>query len=302
MTDTMTKPKTSKPAKPKVVAAPEARLIPVNMIDPNPDQPRREFEPVALQELADSILVEGLIQPITVRPKGKRFMIVAGERRWRAVKLSGGTVIAANVRKMDDERMAIQALVENAIRADVTPLEEAVAFGRLLDTGMTPEELAKRLGISQAWRITNRVALLALKPEYQALLRTRQLTDMHAIEMAKLAPTGQDKLFAMIRVGQCETYTALRLATMTLRAEERQVGFFSDDDKPTENERRMARGLEARFGQVVKVLRAATVDNEIVAVRKVGPDRASTLADIAAEMRKELTRIETALRGAAVAA
>lgn len=274
----------------------QSQDIPVDQIDPDPNQPRQEFEPVALQELADSIIAEGLIQPITVRPLGDRFQIVAGERRWRAHKLAGLATIPANVRVMDDQTKMVQALIENSVRKDVTPLEEAVAFQRCLDTGMTVEDLARRLGMNQAWRITERTCLLTLRAEYQFLLRTKQISSSQGYEMAQLSPAGQDRLFAIIRVGGCDSYTALRAAALAIRDGERQVSFL-DEDGPSESEKRLAKGLEARFSQVIKVLQASTVDNEVVAVRKISPDRASTLADMAQQMRAELARIEAALRG-----
>lgn len=163
---------------------------------------------------------------------------------------------------------------------------------------MTIDELAKRLGINQPWRITERTCLLGLRPEYQTLLRGKQIGASQAYEMAQLSPGGQDALFKLIRSGQCPDYGSLRAAAMNVRDAERQVDFFGSDDKPTDAEKRLARGLESRFASLVKALRASTVDNEVVAVKKIAPDRAGTLADLCAAACGDLRRIEQALRSA----
>jgi ParB family chromosome partitioning protein len=277
-------------------------VLPLDQIDPNPDQPRKEFDEAALRELADSIIAEGLMQPITVTPRRGRYMIVAGERRWRAHKLAGLATIRAQVQELDDAAVMVQALIENAVRRDVNPLEEAVAYQRCLDLGVTTEDLARRLGIRQVWRIDERLCLLRLRPEYQDLLRKRQIGNSEAYELAQLSPSGQDRLFARIRAGECRTFNELRAASLEIRESERVVDMFAQDaDKLTESERRAARSLESRFAQVVKLLRASTVNNEVVAIRKVNPDRAGHLAVLAHEMRAELARIERALATAALA-
>lgn len=150
----------------------QLRLTTASVI-PNPNQPRRRFDQEALAELAASIKANGLIQPITVRlfrpyqPHAivgddrnpmPQYMIVAGERRWCAHVLAGLEAIDANLIEITDSERDILAIVENLQRADITPLEEGRAFQRVLDTGVTAQELADRLGLKQPWRITDRTA------------------------------------------------------------------------------------------------------------------------------------------------
>lgn len=281
------------------------RAVPVGLIDANPGQPRQEFEPGPLQELAASIVAQGLIQPITVTPRGDRFMIVAGERRYRAHLLAGLKAIDCHVRAdMSDRDVMLAAIIENAQRVGVSAMEEAVAFQKCLDMGMSAEELTRQLGLVQVWRIAERTSLLKLRPEYQALLRARQLKTSEGEEMARLSPEGQDRLFKAIRLGNCSTFAQLRLVSLSMRDAEAQPAMFEDEGPPpaTELERHMVKGLERRMATLISVLRASTVDNEIVAVKRIAPDRAGTLADMFAAARGDMMRIESALRASAQAA
>ena len=183
--------------------------IPMRAIVPNPDQPRKDFDQATLEELAASIGANGLLQPIVVRKvkvkNETRFQIVAGERRWRAHKLLRAKRIKAEIADdMDDSTMDAQAIIENLQREDISQLEEARAYQRMLDRyGYTVEELAKRLGIKQPWRITERTSLLSLRGEYQDLLARGQIGASQAYELSRLSPANQDVLFRAIRSGQC---------------------------------------------------------------------------------------------------
>ena len=130
------------------------KTLPISKGYPNPDQPRKVFDEKKLQELAASILEQGLLQPIRVRrDRDGRFMIVAGERRYRAL-LVGLDSIAVVV--ADNDEVADQAIIENLQRADITPLEEARAYQKRLDAAYSVEQLAVRLGMKQPWRIIER--------------------------------------------------------------------------------------------------------------------------------------------------
>jgi ParB family chromosome partitioning protein len=143
------------------------RNIAIDLIDANPDQPRKDFDPAALQELADSIRAQGLIQPISVRPIGDRFQIIAGERRYRAHKLLGLATIPALVQSgLTDRDVALQAIIENACRRDVNIMEEADAYGQLVRHGLSNDEIASQVGVA-AFRVEWRLSLLNLKPDYQ---------------------------------------------------------------------------------------------------------------------------------------
>ena len=154
----------------------------ISQIEPNPNQPRRTFEEASLQQLADSIAIHGVIQPIAVR-RGKNegfYEIIAGERRWRAAKLPGIVTIPAVILELDDAAAAQAALIENIQREDLNPVEEAKAYQTLLDTyGMTQENLAKQLGKSRS-QITNMLRLLDLDEAILQALAAGELTIGHA--------------------------------------------------------------------------------------------------------------------------
>ena len=155
--------------------------IPVGLVDPNPDQPRSDFDPAAIDELAGSIEAVGLLQPIVVRARDERYVLVAGERRLRAVKQLGWDDIAAVIRDETDEATNLtEALVENLQREDLSPLEEAAAYQELLEEyGLTHDQVAERVGKSRS-TITNTVRLLQLPPDIQQLLASGELTAGHA--------------------------------------------------------------------------------------------------------------------------
>ena len=155
--------------------------IPVNSIDPNPNQPRVHFDEASLAELTASISAIGVLQPILVRPEGSdRFQLIAGERRWRAASRAGLQMIPAIVRVTDDVSSVEQALVENLHRQDLTPLEEAAAYQQLLeDFNMTHEQVASKVGKSRS-AITNALRLLGLPPSIQSLLADGRLSAGHA--------------------------------------------------------------------------------------------------------------------------
>ncbi len=137
--------------------------IPLDQIEANPNQPRREFDEEALRELADSISAIGIIQPITLRQISEnRFQIIAGERRWRASQLAGLTAIPAYIRTISDENVMEMALVENIQRQDLNAIEIALAYEHLLENeGMTQEKISERVGKSRA-AIANYLRLLKL--------------------------------------------------------------------------------------------------------------------------------------------
>lgn len=155
--------------------------IDIDRIDANPNQPRREFDDVALDELAESIKQIGIIQPITLREMpGGRYQIIAGERRWRAGQRAGLKTIPAYIRTADDENMMQMALVENIQREDLNAIEVALAFRKLIDTyNLTQDRLSERLGKKRA-TIANHLRLLKLPAEIQLGLRDRKIDMGHA--------------------------------------------------------------------------------------------------------------------------
>lgn len=155
--------------------------IPLEKIEPNPDQPRNQFSDTALQELAQSIRNHGIIQPITIRKLHKdKYQIISGERRYRAAQLAGLEVIPAYVRIANDMELLEMALVENIQREDLNPLEISISYQRLIDEcAITHEELSSRIGKNRS-TITNYIRLLKLPPEVQKGLKAEKLSMGHA--------------------------------------------------------------------------------------------------------------------------
>lgn len=163
-----------------VEADEELQELPLTAIHPNPDQPRREFDESALAELAASIKVQGVVQPVVVRPVDGGYQLVAGERRWRAAQQAGLARIPALVRRLDARAAMAVALVENIQRADLNPLEEATALQRLIrDCGLTHERAAEAVGRSRA-AVTNLLRLLELSSRLQQWVREGKLSLGHA--------------------------------------------------------------------------------------------------------------------------
>jgi len=162
-------------------------------INPNGEQPRKRFDEESLQELASSITENGVIQPIIVVKKGTGYRIVAGERRWRASRLAGLTVIPAIVRDLTDLQTMEQALIENIQRQDLNPLEEAYAMDRLMkEHGLTQEQLSKKLGKSRP-AIANTIRLMAIDESLQDYIRNGDLTAGHARALLALPSLEEQK-------------------------------------------------------------------------------------------------------------
>jgi ParB family chromosome partitioning protein len=160
-----------------------AQEIALDLLSPNPHQPRKEFDTAGLHELADSIGVHGIIQPLLVTPAGDdphRFWIVAGERRWRAARLAGLAAVPAIVRPTSSQALTELALVENIQRADLNALEEAQAYAALMEEhGLTQAEVAERVGKSRP-AVANALRLLGLPHEAQAAVVEGRITAGHA--------------------------------------------------------------------------------------------------------------------------
>jgi ParB family chromosome partitioning protein len=159
---------------------PELRELDVTVIEPNPDQPRAKFDAASLDALAGSIGSVGLLQPLIVRPiEGGRYELVAGERRWRAAQKAGIDRVPAVIRTSPEDERLQAALIENMVREDLNPVEEARACAALVDDlGISKEELARRVGRSRA-AISNLIRLLDLPDPVLALLERGELTEGH---------------------------------------------------------------------------------------------------------------------------
>ncbi len=178
--------------------------IPISQIEPNPDQPRREFDPTALQELASSIMTMGIIAPITLRQVSPdHYQIIAGERRWRASQMAGLETIPAYIRTANDESVMELALVENIQREDLNAIEIALAYEHLAEqSGMTQEKISERVGKSRT-AVTNYLRLLKLPAQIQMALKNREIDMGHARALLAIdSPSMQLKLFRDVQKNQ----------------------------------------------------------------------------------------------------
>ncbi len=175
--------------------------IEITQIEPNPNQPRREFDPEALTELANSIRELGIIQPITLRKvEGQKYQIIAGERRWRASQQAGLTKIPAYIVSVEDQGVMEMALVENIQREDLNAIEIALAYQHLAEaTGMTQAKISERVGKSRA-AVTNYMRLLKLPAQVQIALKNHEIEMGHARALLSVeSPSQQIRLFKEVQ-------------------------------------------------------------------------------------------------------
>ena len=175
-----TRPTAAPPPEPAPRPADSVAQVSVDLIDPNPVQPRENFQADRLHELAQSILANGIIQPLVLRRRNERYQLIAGERRWRAAKMAGLDTVPAVIREIHDDRLLEVSLIENIQREDLNPIESAHAFDRLSrEFKLTHEEIARRTGKDRA-TITNILRLLRLPEDVQQLLAERKIAMGHA--------------------------------------------------------------------------------------------------------------------------
>lgn len=176
------------------------KMLPIQKVEPNPNQPRRDFDPVALEDLAQSIGEHGILQPLTVRElEGGYYQIIAGERRWRAARQAGLSQVPALILEADEEKTMELALIENLQREDLNPVEEAMGYDSLMkDFGLTQEEAARRVGKSRP-AVANALRLLNLEEDLLLLLREGKLSAGHARALLT-APAGKKRREAAQKV------------------------------------------------------------------------------------------------------
>jgi ParB family chromosome partitioning protein len=244
--------------------------LPVDSISPNPQQPRKDFDDKALQDLSASLKQSGVLQPVVVRRLGNGYQLVVGERRWRAARLAGLTRIPAVIREASDAQSLELALVENLLREDLNPMEEAEAYQRLLaEFAWTQEELAQRVARDRS-SIANCLRLLKLPDVIQADLRGGRLTMGHARALLSLdSPAEQLRLREEILTH-----------SWSVRATEQGV-----QAKRTQPTRRLLR-RSAELAAVENALRVALATR----VRIVGSERAGRI-EVSYSSREELDRL-----------
>ncbi len=187
-------------------------LLPTEDIDPNPNQPRRQFDRNALEELSLSIRQHGVLQPLTVRREGHRYELIAGERRLRAARMAQLSRVPCLLMQVNEEDSSLLALVENIQRRDLDYMEEAAALSHLIEAyGLSQDEAARKVGKSQS-AVANKLRLLRLSPEIVSLLMEHNLSERHARALLRL-PDNERRLSALayitardLNVAQTDTY------------------------------------------------------------------------------------------------
>lgn len=205
-------------------ARPEGRLLslPIELVVPNPSQPRKQFAPGSLEELAASITEYGLMQPVVVRWNGKQYELIAGERRWRACQMAGLTRIDALISEADSEQSACMALVENIQRENLHFFEEAYSYLTLMQVyNITQEELASRIGKNQS-TVANKLRVMRLSESVKSAILEARLTERHARALLKL-PSDEEKLAVIVKVRtkMLSVKETERLVDQTLEKEKR---------------------------------------------------------------------------------
>jgi len=236
--------------------------LPVDLIQRGKYQPRRDIDPESLQELADSIRAQGIMQPIVVRPVAERkYEIIAGERRWRAAQLAGLDHVPAVVRDVSDEAAIAMALIENIQREDLNPIEEAIALQRLQqEFQLTQQEVADAVGKSRS-TVTNLLRLMSLQSDVRLLLERGDLEMGHARALLGIEGTAQSQAARTV-VGK----------GLSVRQTEALVrGLLARQDQPTEapprmdpNIRQLQDDLSQKIGARVQIQHGAKGKGKLV--------------------------------------
>lgn len=243
------------PPQPAVPAPAEiSSKIALDRIDPNPSQPRTEFDPVAMQELADSIRAHGVIQPLVVRRKGERFEIVAGERRWRAARMVGLPEVPVAILDIPDSQVLEIALIENIQRADLNPIEVAQALERLLESGLSQDALALSTGKDRS-TISNLLRLLKLPEDVQSLISDRRVSLGHAKVLAGLPSESMQSEIAQLIVKSGLSVRGAEIAVKKLLRPPAPKWVAEEKAKDDANEKAAVSEMERVLGTRVRLVK-----------------------------------------------
>ena len=203
----------------------------INDIEPNRDQPRKDFDETALSELADSISQHGLIQPIVVKPTAQgRYSIIAGERRWRACRMAGLNEVPVIIKDADEQTLMEIALIENLQREDLNAVEEALGYRALIDSfGLTQDEVAKKMGKSRS-AVTNALRLLALNDAELEALRRGTITAGHA---RALLSCDDEEIRAKMLLAAADGASVRELERLAAAAKKKPTAKKTETKKPT---------------------------------------------------------------------
>ena len=255
--------------------------IDIESIIPNPKQPRTIFDDDALEELADSIATLGLIQPITVRKEeGGKYIIISGERRWRASKLAGRKTIAAYIRQADDKELHEMALVENIQRQDLNAMEIAISLQRLIDEcGVTQETVAQRVGKKRS-TVANYLRLISMCPEVQAALKGSLITMGHAKAIAAAPEEVQPSVVKKVIKKELSVRATEQLVKKL--AEGKSATEATTEEEFPEVYTRIVEQLSKLVGEDIKIKRSADGSGKIV----IGFSNDQQIAGLAEKLEK----------------
>ena len=243
-------------------------LLPLSKVEPRDDQPRMIFDEKALEELAESIKQQGVLQPIIVVQRDKHYEIVMGERRWRAAKLAGLTKIPAIVREYQEQELLEVALIENIQRENLNPIEEAQAYQHLIDNlGIRQEDVARRVAKSRT-AVTNSLRLLKLEERVQALIMEGRISEGHGRSLLALTDRGQ----------QFPLAEEILSRQLSVRETERLVKRMNEGPAPKPLKKPLLRdGREIAYDELVLSLRKSLGTK--VDIRRTGANKGQIVID-----------------------
>ncbi|MGA2592317.1 MAG: ParB/RepB/Spo0J family partition protein [Bryobacteraceae bacterium] len=233
----------------------EVAQLPIDSIQPNPLQPRRIFQHDRMEELAQSIRANGIIQPLVVRRHAEHYQLVAGERRWRAAKMAGVAQVPAVIQEIADDRLLEITLIENIQREDLNPIETAQAFDRLCsELKLNHEEIGRRTGKDRS-TIANLIRLLQLPPDIQQLIAERRLSAGHARCLLALPTVELQREVAEKSVAQ--GWSVRQVERLTQRIMEDRKPKAVDEVQPDPNVKAAIQELERVLGTKVRIIEKA---------------------------------------------
>ena len=235
--------------------------IAISAIIPNPTQPRTQFDDEALQELASSIRQLGVIQPITVKKQGEQYIIISGERRWRASQIVGLETLPAYIREADDENLHAMALVENIQRQDLNAIEIALGMQRLIDEcGLTQEAMAEKVGKKRS-TVSNYMRLLNLPNEVQLALKEGLITMGHAKAIAGI--NAEQQLWALKRCLK-KALSVRQMEELARKLAEQSASEPTLEEEYPESYSRLVEQLEPYFSENISIKRSKNGGGKIV--------------------------------------
>ena len=249
----------------------DTRIVDIDLVEPNPYQPRLEFDDEALMDLAQSIRENGLIQPITVREMDGRYQIIAGERRFRALKLNGAVDVPVLIMDANEVQMAEMALVENIQRENLSAIEEAKSYVEIMKySGLNQSQLALRVGKSQS-SIANKIRLLNLDEDVQEAVSTKKISERHARALIGLDEEKQhDALEKIVKKGMMVAQTEKMLKEQAQPKKEKKkvmLKGISKNIKIAINTIHQAVSMVNRAGTAAEINEEEHEDEVIITIR-----------------------------------